>query len=46
MHEAITAIDSDYGGIEAYLTGPAGMTPSALRALRSSLVARPVDNLH
>jgi protein-tyrosine phosphatase len=46
MHEAIEAIDSEYGGIDAYLTGPAGMAPSALSALRGALVARPVDNLH
>ena len=41
MQDALDAIDSDFGGIDAYLTGPAGMTPSSLRELRASFVTKP-----
>jgi protein-tyrosine phosphatase len=41
MQDALDAIDSDFGGIDAYLTGPARMTPSSLRELRASFVTKP-----
>ena len=39
MEEALTVLDADYGGIEAYLLGPAGLEVSQLEALRTLLVA-------
>lgn len=41
MRDAIDAINTEYGGIDAYLTGPAGVTSSSLRDLRAALVTRP-----
>ena len=38
MADALTLMDSDYGGIESYLRGPAGMTDAALTDLRSRFV--------
>lgn len=38
MHEALDHLDDRYGGVERYLTGPAGMTPDALARLRRVLV--------
>ncbi len=37
MAEALDALDSTYAGIEAYLTGPAGLTPEELALLRDRL---------
>ena len=39
MAEALEALDSTYGGVETYLTGPAGIDPSDLDGLRARLVA-------
>ena len=39
MRDAIHAVHSEYGGIMAYLTGPASMTPSTLNELRRALIA-------
>ena len=39
MADALTILDNDYGGIEAYLRGRAGMTTTALEDLRTRLVA-------
>ncbi|MEO8695100.1 MAG: tyrosine-protein phosphatase [Acidimicrobiales bacterium] len=41
MRDALDAVDTEHGGIDAYLTGPAGMSPSSLRELRAVLVTRP-----
>ena len=41
MQEAVDAIEHEYGGIDAYLTGPAGMSESSLSELRRALVQRP-----
>lgn len=41
MRDAIDAVDTEHGGIDAYLTGPAGMSMSSLRDLRAVLVTRP-----
>ena len=41
MQDAIDAIETEYGGIDAYLTGPAEMTPSSLLELRTVLVTNP-----
>lgn len=38
MAEAIDALEVDHGGIDAYLTGTAGMTAAALARLREALV--------
>jgi protein-tyrosine phosphatase len=38
MADAIDAIDGTYGGIDAYLTGPAGVSAVELSALRTSLI--------
>ena len=38
MAGALEALDSVHGGLEAYLLGPAGLTPSDLEALRDRLV--------
>jgi protein-tyrosine phosphatase len=38
MAGALEELDDSYGGIDAYLTGPAGMTPATLERLRSALV--------
>ena len=40
MDETLVELDADYGGVVAYLTGPAGMTPADLDALRQRLVTR------
>jgi hypothetical protein len=45
MRETLDALDSDFGGIEAYLTGPAGMTASSLVDLRNSLVTKSAPQL-
>jgi protein-tyrosine phosphatase len=37
MRDTIDAVDEIHGGIEAYLTGPAGMAPSTLDRLRTLL---------
>jgi protein-tyrosine phosphatase len=37
MADALDALDSTYAGIEAYLTGPAGLTPEELALLRTRL---------
>lgn len=37
MEEAMSALDTEYGGIEAFLKGPAGMTDAQLVALRAAL---------
>jgi protein-tyrosine phosphatase len=39
MAEALEVLDRDYGGVETYLTGPAGMHPRILDELRELLVA-------
>jgi protein-tyrosine phosphatase len=39
MAEALEILDRDYGGVESYLIGPAGMPPSTLERLRELLVA-------
>jgi protein-tyrosine phosphatase len=39
MAEVLTVLDGEYGGIETYLLGSAGMTPHAAAALRARLVA-------
>jgi len=39
MADALTVLDDDYGGIEAYLRGPAHMTTTALENLRTRLIA-------
>jgi protein-tyrosine phosphatase len=39
MAESLDLLDNDYGGIESYLRGPAGMTDAALADLRSRFVA-------
>ena len=38
MADAVDAIDGTYGGIDAYLTGPAGVSAVELSALRTSLI--------
>jgi protein-tyrosine phosphatase len=38
MAEALDAIDVEHGGIEAFLTGPAGVSPTTLTRLREVLV--------
>jgi protein-tyrosine phosphatase len=38
MADAIDEVETVYGGIEAYLTGPAGLTPDRLARLRELLV--------
>jgi protein-tyrosine phosphatase len=38
MAETLTVLDDEYGGVEAYLRGPAGMERSTLDALRRILV--------
>lgn len=40
MAEALDLLDRDYGGIEAYLTGAAGMPPSSVDRLRELLTAQ------
>jgi hypothetical protein len=39
MAGALTILDDQYGGIEAYLRGQANMTTTALENLRKRLVA-------
>ena len=39
MAEALHELDDAHGGIEAYLTGPAGLSPGTLDRLRSLLTA-------
>lgn len=39
MDQALRELDHAHGGIETYLLGPAGMSPQALSALRTNLVA-------
>jgi protein-tyrosine phosphatase len=39
MKETLDELDEVYGGVEAYLTGNAGVSPEALGRLRSELVA-------
>ena len=43
MAAAVTAVATVYGGIDSYLTGPAGLTPAELTALREQLVDRRHD---
>ena len=38
MQRALADLDQRHGGVEAYLTGPAGMTTADLQTLRSRLV--------
>jgi hypothetical protein len=38
MEDALAAMDADHGGIDGFLTGPAGMDPKTLDQLRSDLV--------
>ena len=38
MADALELLDSTYGGIESYLSGPCHLTESALRFLRETLV--------
>jgi protein-tyrosine phosphatase len=38
MQEALHHLDDRHGGVERYLTGPAGMTPATLARLRRVLV--------
>jgi protein-tyrosine phosphatase len=40
MAAAVDAVDEVHGGIEAFLTGPVGLTPPELAALRARLVDR------
>ncbi|MBW8825483.1 MAG: tyrosine-protein phosphatase [Acidobacteria bacterium] len=40
MEETLEELDEAYGGVEAYLTGPAGMAAADLDALRARLVNR------
>jgi protein-tyrosine phosphatase len=37
MVEALAVLDEDYGGIDAYLRGPAGMNEESVAALRTTL---------
>jgi protein-tyrosine phosphatase len=39
MEATLDVLDTRYGGVEAYLLGPAGMTPSVLARLRDLLVS-------
>ncbi|MET0458596.1 MAG: tyrosine-protein phosphatase [Ilumatobacteraceae bacterium] len=41
MAAAVDAVDDVYGGIEAYVLGPVGLTPDELAALRARLVDAP-----
>ena len=41
MHETLSDLDELFGGIEAYLTGPAGMDRSTLDRLRQLLIGCP-----
>ena len=38
MEQALAEVDARYGGVEAYLTGPAAVGPAALQTLRERLV--------
>jgi protein-tyrosine phosphatase len=38
MEQALADLDRRHGGVEPYLTGPAGLTPEDLRTLRERLV--------
>jgi len=38
MAETLATIDDDHGGIEAYLLGPAALTPQVLDTLRGLLI--------
>jgi len=38
MAQALDDLDRRYGGVEAYLTGPAGVTAADLQVLRERLV--------
>ena len=38
MEGALEEVDDEYGGIDAYLTGPAGMAKETLERLREALV--------
>lgn len=38
----LTHLDDRFGGVDAWLTGPAGVSPAALDQLRAALVAAPV----
>jgi protein-tyrosine phosphatase len=40
MEEALAHLDDKYGGVEQYLTGPAGMRKEDLEALRTRLLER------
>ncbi len=39
MAEALDVLDKDYGGVQAYLSGPAGMEPSAVLGLKKALTS-------
>jgi len=39
MEEVLEVLDRDHGGIDAYLTGPAGLTAATLDQLRGDLLA-------
>lgn len=41
MADTLAVLDRDYGGIEAYLRGPAGLDAAALDRLRQTLIADP-----
>jgi protein-tyrosine phosphatase len=41
MEEALQQLDDQFGGIEAYLLGPAGLDTDTLGRLRAQLVQRP-----
>lgn len=38
MAEALTVLDEEYGGVDAYLRGPAGMDEASVDALRATLL--------
>ncbi len=40
MEQALAGVTATDGGVEPYLTGPAGLTPADLRTLRDRLIVR------
>ena len=46
MAATLAGLRSAHGSVEAYLTGPAGVSPAALKALRASLLEPPALDTH
>ncbi len=46
MAEAVDELLSRPGGVEGFITGPAGLAPDELAALRDHLIARPYRRRH